>query len=82
MALNCGHRRSQANIAKASTKSLVRVSLGRGTQVVANPQHDRRQCRRFSAEDKRRVLAEASSEHGALAALLRRERSIIPVFLR
>jgi transposase len=52
------------------------VSVGGGTEVVANPEHDRRWRRRFSAEDKQRILAEAEacSERGALAALLRRER--------
>lgn len=46
------------------------------TEVVANPEHDRRLRRRFSAEDKRRVLSEADacSERGQLTALLRRER--------
>jgi transposase len=46
------------------------------TEVVANPEHDRRLRRRFSAEDKRRILAEAEAciERGQLSALLRRER--------
>ena len=46
------------------------------TEVVANPEHDRRLRRHFSAEDKRRILAEAEgcTERGHLAALLRRER--------
>jgi transposase len=45
-------------------------------EVVANPGHDRRLRRRFSAEDKRRILAEADTctERGELSALLRRER--------
>jgi transposase-like protein len=45
-------------------------------EVVASPEHDRRLRRRFSAEDKRRLLqeAEACTERGQLAALLRRER--------
>jgi transposase len=44
--------------------------------VVANPEHDRRLRRRFSAEDKQRILSEADacSERGQLAELLRRER--------
>ena len=52
------------------------VSVGSGTEVVANPEHDRGLHRRFSAEDKQRLLAEAEActERGALAALLRRER--------
>ena len=52
------------------------VSVGSGTEVVANPEHDRRLRRRFSAEDKQRILAEAEActERGALAALLRREQ--------
>jgi transposase-like protein len=45
-------------------------------EVVASPEHDRRLRRRFSAEDKRRLLqeAEACTERGQLAAWLRRER--------
>jgi len=45
-------------------------------EIVANPEHDRRLRRRFSAEDKRRILdeADACSERGQLTALLRRER--------
>ncbi len=52
------------------------VSPEKPTEVVANPEHDRRLRRRFSAEDKRRILTEvdACSERGQLAALLRRER--------
>jgi transposase-like protein len=52
------------------------VSAENATEVVANPEHDRRLRRRFSAEDKRRILAEADacSERGQLSALLRRER--------
>lgn len=43
-------------------------------EVVALPENDRRQRRRFSAEDKRRILVEADRcERGDLAALLRRE---------
>ena len=45
------------------------------TEVVASPQHDRRQRRRFRAEDKARILreADACTERGQLGALLRRE---------
>jgi transposase-like protein len=52
------------------------VSPENPTEVVANPEHDRRLRRRFSAEDKQRILSEADacSERGQLAALLRRER--------
>ncbi len=52
------------------------VSPETSTEVVANPDHDRRLRRRFSAEDKRRILteAEACTERGQLSALLRRER--------
>ena len=52
------------------------VSPERTTEVVASPEHDRRLRRRFSAEDKRRILEEAHacSERGQLSALLRRER--------
>ncbi len=46
------------------------------TEVLANPEHDRRPRRRFSAADKRRILEEADSctERGEPSALLRRER--------
>ena len=46
-----------------------------GTEVVAAPQNDRRQRRRFAPEDKARILREAEgcTERGQLAALLRRE---------
>lgn len=46
-----------------------------GTEVVAAPQNDRRQRRRFSAEEKTRILAEADAckERGELGELLRRE---------
>lgn len=37
------------------------VSLESLTEVVANPEYDRRLRRRFSAEDKRRLLAEAKA---------------------
>ncbi len=52
------------------------VSSNQATEVVANPEHDRRLRRRFSAEDKRRILAQADAcdERGQLTALLRRER--------
>jgi transposase-like protein len=52
------------------------VSPEKVTEVVANPEHDRRLRRRFSVEDKRRILAqaEACNERGQLSALLRRER--------
>lgn len=52
------------------------VSPETPTEVLANPEHDRRLRRRFSAEDKRRILseAEACTERGQLSALLRRER--------
>ena len=51
------------------------VSPEKATEVVANPEHDRCLRRRFSVEDKRRILAEAAacSERGQLSALLRRE---------
>ena len=52
------------------------VSSNQATEVVANPEHDRRLRRRFSAQDKRRILseAEACTERGQLSVLLRRER--------
>ena len=52
------------------------VSSNQATEVVANPEHDRRLRRRFSAQDKHRILAEADAcdERGQLTALLRRER--------
>lgn len=45
------------------------------TEVVATPQNDRRQRRRFTPEEKARILAEADAcaERGQLGALLRRE---------
>ena len=44
------------------------------TEVVPSPDNDRRQRRRFSAEEKARIVEEADScERGELAALLRRE---------
>jgi transposase-like protein len=51
------------------------VSPEDATEVVANPEYNRQLRRRFSAEDKRRILAEADTctERGELTALLRRE---------
>lgn len=45
------------------------------TEVVAKPENDRRQRRRFTKKKKLEVLAEAdrSTGHGEIAALLRRE---------
>ena len=44
------------------------------TEVVPSPQHDRRQRRKFTAEQKARILEEADAcERGQVAALLRRE---------
>lgn len=45
------------------------------TEVVATPQNDSRQRRRFSAEQKARIVAEADActERGQLGELLRRE---------
>ena len=45
------------------------------TEVVASPDNDRRQRRRFSAADKERILreADACTERGQLGVLLRRE---------
>jgi len=45
------------------------------TEVVASPDNDRRQRRRFSASDKERILreADACTERGQLGELLRRE---------
>lgn len=47
----------------------------KATEVVARPENDRRQRRRFSAEEKERILAEADAitERGELGELLRRE---------
>lgn len=47
----------------------------RATEVVAKPQNDRRQRRKFSDEEKERILTEADacSERGQLGELLRRE---------
>ncbi len=45
------------------------------TEVVAAPENDRRQRRKFSVKEKKRILKEAAecSEKGELAAILRRE---------
>jgi transposase len=45
------------------------------SEILPNPQNDRRQRRRFSADEKLRILCEADScsERGELAALLRHE---------
>ncbi len=45
------------------------------TEVVPTPQNDRRQRRRFSPDEKARILREADAckERGELGALLRRE---------
>lgn len=45
------------------------------TEVVASPEHDRRQRRRFSPEERERILreADACTERGELGKLLRRE---------
>lgn len=45
------------------------------SEILPNPHNDRRQRRRFSSEEKLRVLREADSctERGELSALLRRE---------
>lgn len=44
------------------------------TEVVANPENDRRQRRHFSADEKSRILAEAEAcDRGQLGELLRRE---------
>ena len=47
----------------------------KATEVLAKPENDRRQRRRFSAEDKERILTEADAitERGELGELLRRE---------
>lgn len=47
----------------------------RATEVVAKPENDRRQRRRFSVEEKERILTEADActERGELGQLLRRE---------
>lgn len=44
-------------------------------EVVASPEHDRRQRRNFTTEYKERILREvdACSERGAIGAILRRE---------
>jgi len=45
------------------------------TEVVASPEHDRRQRRRFTPDDRERILreADACTERGELGTLLRRE---------
>lgn len=49
--------------------------VSKNTEIVASPENDRRQRRRFSAEDKARILEEADAckERGQLGQLLRRE---------
>jgi transposase-like protein len=46
-----------------------------GEEVMPDPQFEKRQRRRFSAEEKRRILdeVEACSERGQVAAIVRRE---------
>ena len=50
-------------------------SNSKQTEVAASPARDRRQRRRFTAEEKERILneADACSERGQLGELLRRE---------
>lgn len=50
------------------------VSVG-GEEVMPDPQFEKRQRRRFGAEEKRRILdeVEACSERGQVAAIMRRE---------
>ena len=45
------------------------------TEVVAAPENDRRHRRRWSAEEKKRILDEAAkcTERGQVSALLRKE---------
>jgi len=52
----------------------------RATEVVARPENDRRQRRRFSTEEKARILTEADActGRGELGELLRRE-GIYPI---
>ena len=47
----------------------------KNTEVIASPEHDRRQRRRFNPADKERILREADgcTERGQLGELLRRE---------
>lgn len=47
----------------------------KNTEVVASPEHDRRQRRVFKPEERERILreADACTERGELGALLRRE---------
>lgn len=47
----------------------------KNTEVVASPEHDRRQRRRFTPEERERILreADACTQRGELGALLRRE---------
>ena len=46
------------------------------SEILPNPQNDRRQRRRFAPDEKLRIVLEADSctERGELATLLRRER--------
>lgn len=47
----------------------------KNTEVVASPEHDRRQRRRFTPQERERILREADgcTQRGELGALLRRE---------
>ena len=64
------------NVARAETGwTVMPKPKNEKTEVVANPLNDRRQRRRWSVQEKKRILKEASecTERGELAALLRRE---------
>jgi transposase len=50
-------------------------SRSKETEVVASPEHDRRQRRRFTPDERERILreADACTKRGELGTLLRRE---------
>ena len=50
-------------------------SKSKKTEIIASPEHDRRQRRKFTPEERERILreADACTKRGELGALLRRE---------
>ena len=50
-------------------------SKSKKPEIIASPEHDRRQRRKFTPEERERILreADACTKRGELGALLRRE---------
>jgi transposase len=71
------HRLLELNVESRGAKVSEPVPKPRtkNTEVVASPEHDRRQRRRFTPEERERILSEADActGRGELGALLRRE---------